>query len=361
MVNNEEDFLTEHQLTILLIGCMIGIGILSLPNAAIKIAKQDGWISVLLGAIYPLYITFMAIYIRKNYPKEDILNISKKIYGNILGNIFNLIFLSFFFIISTDLAAEINNILKVYMIYSLNFWNLSSLLFLFVAYASYGGTKVIAKINEILFYGTFIVFLIPFFSLKNVNITNMQPLLGSGIKNVVKGIRGTFISYSGFEILFIFYPFIDENVKIKKPAFKSILFTTILYTLYTMLTLLYLGINTSQKFLWPVITITTSIIMPIINSFKYIFLSLWTMTMFKCISIYYFTFTYGLNKIFKKISRENWIILFYPIMVIGSNLYGSPTLRQGLIEKMFNYYIPYNIVFISITALLIALKKCNKN
>ncbi len=48
-------------------------------------------------------------------------------------------------------------------------------------------------------------------------------------------------------------------------------------------------------------------------------------------------------------------------MIIGSNLYGSPILRRGLIEKIFNYYIPYNMVFISITALLIALKKSNKN
>ncbi|MCS4525936.1 GerAB/ArcD/ProY family transporter [Clostridium botulinum] len=48
-------------------------------------------------------------------------------------------------------------------------------------------------------------------------------------------------------------------------------FTAILYTLYTLSTILYLGINASQKFLWPVITITQSIIVPIINSFKYIF------------------------------------------------------------------------------------------
>ncbi|EKN42394.1 spore germination protein [Clostridium botulinum CFSAN001627] len=199
------------------------------------------------------------------------LDLSKKIYGNILGNILNLIFLLFFFIIATDLTAEINNILKIYMVPFLSYWNLASLLFLFVAYASYGGIKVIGKINEVLFYATFIVFLIPLFSLKNANITNLQPLLGVGIKNIIKGIKETAISYSGFEILLIFYPFINRNVKIKRPAFKSIAFTTILYALYTLSTILYLGINASQKFLWPVITITQSIIVPIINSFKYIF------------------------------------------------------------------------------------------
>lgn len=44
------------------------------------------------------------------------------------------------------------------MVPFLSYWNLASLLFLFVAYASYGGIKVIGKINEILFYATFIVF-----------------------------------------------------------------------------------------------------------------------------------------------------------------------------------------------------------
>ncbi len=55
--------------------------------------------------------------------------------------------------------------------------------------------------------------------------------------------------------------------------------------------------------------------------------------MFKCISIYYYTFTYGLDKVFKKISRKNWIIIFYPIMIIGSSLYDGPTVRQKFNRK----------------------------
>ncbi len=64
---------------------MLGVGILSLPNDVIKIAKQDGWISVLLGAIYPLYMVFIATYLSKNYPKDNMLTLSKKFFGKILG------------------------------------------------------------------------------------------------------------------------------------------------------------------------------------------------------------------------------------------------------------------------------------
>lgn len=58
------------------------------------------------------------------------------------------------------------------------------------------------------------------FSLKNANITNIQPVLGVGVKNIIKGVKETAISYSGFEILLIFYPFINRNVKIKNQLLR---------------------------------------------------------------------------------------------------------------------------------------------
>ncbi|KEI76104.1 hypothetical protein FDB72_04845 [Clostridium botulinum] len=361
MMNNKEDALTESQLTFMFIGSLIGITLLSLPLDPIKIAKQDAWIAAFLGMIYPTYVVFIAIYIRKKHPKKNILDLSKKIYGKILGNILNLIFISFFFLIATDVAAGINNVLRNYMVSFLNSWNILSLLFLGAAYTVYGGTKTIGKLNEVLFYITFIVFLIPVFSIKKADILNLQPVLGGGVKNIIKATKKTIIAYSGAEMLLILYPLVHENVKLKKIGLKSISFITILYTLYTLLTILYLGIGAADKFLWPVITISRGITIPVINSFSYIFLSLWTMTMFKCISVHYYLFAHGLNKIFNKLSRKSWAILLYPIMIIGSSLYGIPVMRRNFLDKIFPPYVIFNIIFISITALLVALGKGDEN
>lgn len=79
---NRDNELTEMQFTLILIGSMMGVGILSLPNDVIKISKQDGWISVLLGSVYPLYIVFIANYLGKNYPKENMLMLSKNFWKN---------------------------------------------------------------------------------------------------------------------------------------------------------------------------------------------------------------------------------------------------------------------------------------
>ncbi len=158
MKNNRDNELTEMQFTLILIGSMMGVGILSLPNDVIKIAKQDGWISVLLGSIYPLYIIFIASYLGKNYPKENMLILSKKFFGKIFGNILNLIFILYFIIISTKVAADVSNVLHIYMVQSLNKWTILIVMYCMIAYAVHGGFKTVGILNEFIFFSTIIIF-----------------------------------------------------------------------------------------------------------------------------------------------------------------------------------------------------------
>ncbi|KAJ53471.1 spore germination protein (amino acid permease) [Clostridium tetanomorphum] len=306
-------------------------------------------------------MVFIATYISKKHPKDDILILNKKIYGKFFGSLFNIIFLIFFLSIATQVAAGMTNTLKIYMVTFLNKWNMLTVVYLITAYAAYGGIKVIGRINEVVFLSTFIVYLIPLFSISKGDISNLTPVLGSGVNNIIKAVKGTATAYSGIEILFIVYPFLDSYINIKKSGIKSIIFACSVYTLFTISTILYMGIDTSTKFLWPVVTVTDSLRIPIINSFRYIFLSMWTMTMFKVISIDYYIFAYGLNKTFNKIDTKYWIIMLYPVMVMLSGVYGIPTMRRDFLGKIFPLYVLYNIIFISITAILIALGKGDNN
>lgn len=357
METKEENVLTQNQLVSIIVGSLIGVGALILPRDAIKAAKQDGWISTLLGVIYPIYMVLIASYVRKKYPKEDILDLSKKIYGKVIGNILNLLFTLFFFISATNVTAGINNVIRIYIVSFLESWNILSLLFLVTAYVAYKGVKVLGRVNEVLFFITFVVCLVPFFALEKAHVSNLYPILGTGVKNIINGTKETIVAYSGMEALFILYPFVSKNVNVAKSVFKGVIFICAIYTSFTLTTILYLGIDTPLKFLWPIVTVTESIRIPIINSFRYIFLSLWTMTMLKCISVQYYLATYGLSKIFKKISRNNWVILCYPLMTIASSMYGSPVIRRSFSSKIYPPYAVYNILFVSITAILIALGK----
>ncbi|MTK11378.1 MAG: GerAB/ArcD/ProY family transporter [Clostridiaceae bacterium] len=90
------NLLTASEIMHILIGSIIGIGILSLPNSLIENAYQDSWISVTIGSIYPIYIILLIIFIVNRYPKDNILVLSKKYCGTFIGTILNFAFLTFF-------------------------------------------------------------------------------------------------------------------------------------------------------------------------------------------------------------------------------------------------------------------------
>ena len=68
MDKTKKNLLEESEATAMVVGFIIGTSILALPNGVVQDAKQDGWIAVLVGGIYPLYLALLAIYYAKNIP-----------------------------------------------------------------------------------------------------------------------------------------------------------------------------------------------------------------------------------------------------------------------------------------------------
>ncbi|EQB4340968.1 GerAB/ArcD/ProY family transporter [Clostridium botulinum] len=358
---NRDNELTEMQFTLILIGSMMGVGILSLPNDVIKISKQDGWISVLLGSVYPLYIVFIANYLGKNYPKENMLVLSKKFFGKILGTILNLIFILHFIIISTKVASDVSNVLHIYVVQFLDKWSMLIVMYCIIAYAIYGGTKTVGKLNEIIFFSTIIIFFIPLVAIKDGNIINLKPFLGSGVLNIIKGVKETVFSYTQIEMILLIYPFLKNSNKIKKCGLKSIIFITLVYFLFTITDILYLGISASLQFIWPIVTITEAIMIPVINSFRYIFMSLWCLTMFKTICNGYFIAVHELSQLTKKIDKRVILLLTIPLMIIISFSYGNITNSKKILGKIMPIYIIYNIIFSTLIALFAWREKSKKD
>ncbi|MDU6878399.1 GerAB/ArcD/ProY family transporter [Clostridium tepidum] len=361
MENNIHNKFTKMQFTLILIGSMMGVGILSLPNDVIKIAKQDGWISVLLGSIYPIYIIFIANYLSKNYPQENFLVLSKKFLGNTIGNILNLIFILYFILISSKVATDITNVLHIYMVDFLNKWTILIVMYIVIGYAIYGGIKTIGILNEVIFFSTIIIFFIPLAAIKNADISNILPVFNGGVLNIIKGVKETTFSYSQIEIILLIYPLLNDITKVKKCGLVSIIFITTVYTLFTITNILYLGINTSLRFIWPIVTITESIQMPVINSFRYIFMSLWSLTMFKTICNGYFIAVHELSRLTKKANEKIIILVTIPLMVLISIFYGDMVNSAKIFSKIMPICIIYNIIFTSVITLCAWRKKQNKN
>jgi len=303
------NLLTPSQFTLTLKAIMVGMATMSLPNLVMRVSKQDGWISIILGAVYPIYLVIVANFMCKKSPKDNILVLSKKCFGNFLGGILNFIFISFFLF---DLTAELSgysNIFRVYAVTFLKNYQVLLTVLIPISFVSYKGIKTLGRLNEVGFYLTVCLIIFPVGILAYGSILNLMPIFGSGLNNIVKGSSQTVFAYSGMEIIFLIYPFLQSRKKLLKCGLVSTAIVAFIYVWVTFGTIYYLGVESSQKYIWPVITLSDSIKIPVINSFRYIFVTLWSLVEFKCISTFYFAISYGLNQSIKKISAKTFTIL----------------------------------------------------
>jgi spore germination protein (amino acid permease) len=295
---------------------MIGVSIFNLPNSIVKYSYEDSWISIALGAIYPLFEGFLAIYIIKKHPKENILSISRKYFGKIVGSIMNFVFLLYFILYCIAIVSGFTNI---YGIYATSFLKPIKIILIFTAlgaYTAYKGLKALGRVNTIAFFVSLGLIISGLGAFKKGSFLNLRPVFGSGILNIIIGTKETFSAYTGLEIVLLIYPRVKDISNVKKAIFGSVAITAVVYTFSVFITMYYLGADIITKSSWSFITVSESVDVPLINNFRYLFTFIWIGVALKVLSNYYFAAVFIINSFWKKLSRRNATIAIYIIIII---------------------------------------------
>ena len=239
--SKKQSYLTVSQFALIIFGSIVGVGILSLPNGVVKEAHQDGWISALLGGVYPLYVVIIARYMSKKFPNDSILILSKKYFGRFLGSVFNLVFATYFIYTTSMIASYYTNLMRNYIVGFLTPFKIIAILFICVMYAASRDLKVIGRISEISFYLTIFLLLAPIVALRVSSISNIYPVFGSGFSSIVKGSMKSAFAYSGAEIILLIYPFLKEKNKMLNSSLISVALAIVMYGWCVFITTYYLG------------------------------------------------------------------------------------------------------------------------
>ena len=356
MDKKQTNSLTSYEITFTLVGTVIGIYLLRVAGDVTKFAKQDGWISMLLGGLYPLYIVFIASYIIKKHSKDNILTLSKKYLGTILGNTLNFILLLQFSFYLTFMIASIIKILETYKISYLTPIKTAFVIVTIGAYAASKGIKTIAKINLIIFYFLLFLIILLFIPLRDGSLLNIMPVGGSGIPSILKGVAESFQSYNAIEVILLIHPFAQENMSVKNAALKAVLIVSIIYTWVIFVTIYYLGIDLIPKNFWPSTMLFQGIHIPLINNFVTVFMLLWTAIFLKSISNQYFFVTFILRD-FIKIKIKKMCFFILPIVIYMSLLFSKEPKYSEYFSAASIYILIFNLSYVTIIALLIFFKQ----
>ncbi|MBU3114132.1 GerAB/ArcD/ProY family transporter [Clostridium lacusfryxellense] len=353
----KKNFLEESEATAIVVGFIIGVNILALPNRVVQFSKQDGWIAVVVGGLYPLYMALLSTYYAKKHPNQNILTLSNIYLGRILGTICNILFMVEFGVFTIVAIVGVSNIFRVHATAFLTPIKIFIPTLLLAIYLSSKGVKVLVRINKISLYIIVTLTMLLVISLKSGDYLNLFPLFGSGIKNIFSGSIESVFAYSGMEAIFLFYPVLKEKSKLNKITLKALFITMSIYVWITFVCIYSLGYKVTSRALWPVLLVAGGIDIPILINFRFLFLFLWSIVMFMIIANENYAFTYILSDICKIKDKKKIYWVAFPIALYLCSIIKNEVQRRVFIGYIVPKIVLFNIVYISIIAVLIFIKE----
>lgn len=354
----KKNLLTPNEVTFILIGIMLDVTAANLPNGVMDTAKQDGWISVLIGASYPLYIALLAIYVSGKFPRENILVLSKKYLGKTFGTILNFLFLLSFFSYFPALISTIGVIIRTDAVASITPLKIYVVIFFVGVYAASKGIKVIGRLCSITFLMVLAIMLPTISILKQGSYLNISPIFGTGIVNILKGSLTSAYDYSLMELIFLIYPFINDSKKIKSSALKAVGFTSIIYTWITFITIYYMGKDIIPKTTWSFFTVAEAVKVEVVNNFRYIFVFFWIIIAIKSVAIFNYVCVFILEDIKKiKIKKIVYVVLAIVVIILAKTYYGDVLAMEQITKYTSPISCIYNLIYLTLITSLIWIKK----
>jgi spore germination protein len=355
VLTNTNDQITTSQTAVAVTSIIIGIGILTLPRTVTEeVSTPDSWISVILGGILVMIIGFFMAKLSQMFPGKTFYEYSQLVVGKGLGKLFNFVLISYFLVsvgLEIRVLAEVTN---MYLLIKTPIEVTMISIMSVCVYLVVGGINPMTRLFELLLPITIVIFLLVFLmGLKIFDFNHMRPVLGDGFLPVLKGIRSTTFSYTGYESILMLTAFMAKPQKAIKAVLVGISASILFYLVTVVMVVGALTTDGVVTEIWPTITLfqsfeATGILFERYESFVF---AIWILQIFTTFTSYFYFSALGLSQTSsKKVSYFIYGLLpvVYLIATIPTNINEVFTLGD-IVE-----YIFYFVVLISFLLLIIA-------
>lgn len=355
MNSGKNNSISDNQALAMLAGTMIGMS-LTIAKTVVEDAKQGAWISTIIGGLYPLFLSLLAVYLCNKHPQQHILMLNEIYFGKYLGTLFNFIFFLRFPIYIIFALAGFENVISLYATPFLSPSKIYIAILALVMFTHSCGLKALARINEI----SLILIIVMTISLgagvSKGNYLYLMPIMDRNLYGILKAVKDTLYYYSGIEIVFLIYPYMKNKQNLLKISLKASFITITINAFTVIMCIYYLGHKLAHMTLWPVLLITEFSKVQIINASRYVFLLLWSIVILKRIANEY----YGCGYIVKYLSKAKNYKMFYiislPVFLFILPYIRTYAQRASLIKVISPAIAIFNLIYISLLVLIVFIK-----
>ncbi|MCY9669709.1 spore germination protein [Paenibacillus alginolyticus] len=360
MKEKENRIIDVHQFTILAIFFGVGTSILIAPSPLAADAKQDAWISSVIGIVAGLLP--IAIYIRlsNRFPQKTVLEMNELIFGKWLGKAVSLLYTLFFFLLSVLMLGDIGYFLTTEVMPETPIVFIMACLMVVVIMATRKGPEVMARGAEIFFPWVVILYVMLVLMLApKIETVRIQPVLENGFLPVLKAAL-PFLSLQEYVILMMIYPFVKVSKKTASAFYVGTLIAGVMLVIMVLLCILVLGPNLTASNLYPSFTLAKKIsVGRIFERVEVIIGALWLITITFKLILTFFATALGTSQVFQ-FKSYNFLTVPLGMLTIAMVLpaYTNIVYAMDFIRRVWSAYaLTFMFVLPLITWIVASVRK----
>lgn len=343
-----QERISSYQVAMMLIGFLLGSAIAA---NGILTAKQDAWLSFLIGwgAGFPLF--FLTIGIALLHPHRSLVGILVDCFGNAAGKAVSLVFMAYFIILAALIASNFG-----FYSTTTNYPETPILFFLVcivtaACFCLLGGLETLGRACEIMMVLTILNILFSLFILiPEFRFAFLKPYLGNGMGPVLKyAFTRAMIPFSEVFLLLMIFPNVNDMKKAVRSSWLGFILAGLILLSVAFRNLLVLGSDFGSREIFPTFEVFKMPSLPI--SAETLFDINAALTIVIKVSLFLFGASKGIAEVFGIQKYRKLIVPIAAVMVVLSYY-----LQKKVTDMLFvaTHVVPVtHFVFFAVLPLII--------
>lgn len=332
-------------------------------NNLINISKQDSYLSIIIGFIIG-FIPLLFIYYIFNYePSLSLPQKNKKLFGNILGTIINILLILFTFFIVLFIFGNLVTFIFSQYLNRTPTVVISIVFIIAIIYVLSHGISNICKTAVILVFFSFLLYVISISGLiGKISVDNLKPFLEFGYKPIFKASY----SYIAYNVLPLYLLLIIPKNDIKdKKFFKSVILFYIIASVILMTILLatmgIFGLKLSYLYEYPEFQVLKYVsFIGLSARVEGILIIQWIFDLLIFIIIGLYFIMESINTIFKINKVLLSVILAIALVILNEMITSNIIINNLSTNILHHIFFIFLSLFLTIMFITIKLKKNKK-
>ncbi|MFE5321368.1 endospore germination permease [Paenibacillus sp. NPDC056579] len=338
----ENGKISIQQMAVLVIFVTIGDTILILPSITASAAKQDAWLSGVVGLLGGAFVVWLFLRLIGLKPNETIIQLNRSLLGTWLGGTMSVLFLLYYLFNLSAMTREISDFVTSQMMTETPIRAIHVMIIFVLFFSLRSGLESIGRAGELLipwfsfFFIALFVLLLP-----QIETDKLLPIMGDGVRPVLTGsIYAVVYPFTETVIVFMMLmPYVKQGSHMRKDFMVASMIGAVCILAVVLISILILGAYITSHQIYPAYGLAKKIsIGNFLERLEALLAIVWIMsTYFKC-TLYLYALVMGSAQLLG-LKERRFLDLPYALILFGLASLISPNI--SFYTDLLQHYWPF--------------------